>query len=202
MVYPIHIPLNHYKIPYKLPDGFAIGWSIQDKLFITIVVAGQWTSCHCGCHPLVDPEKMTCCDWLHRKTWQSLDINLPQEVLKIARNHTMLVIVICQIPIFMDKSLGNQPFSRFRVGSLYLFLWISHGFPMASQGRLALRGEGAAPADGSGRIDGGARCRAAVAESMIDDLVGSLQHEFDFPQYLGWRSNLTFIFFRGVETTD
>ena len=74
----------------------------------------------------------------------------------------------------MDKSLGTNHFPDFGWVPCIFSLWISHGFPMASQGRLALRGEGAAPADGSGRIDGGARCRAAVAESMIDDLVGSL----------------------------
>ena len=77
-------------------------------------------------------------------TWQSLDINLAQEVLKIARNHTMLVIVICQIPIFMDiyiyiyKSLGNQPFSRFRVGSLHP--WICHGFPRPTRPTRGGRG--------------------------------------------------------------
>ena len=31
---------------------------------------------------------------------------------------------------------------------------------------------------------------------------GGLEHEFYFPQELGWWSNLTFIFFRGAETTN
>ena len=35
-----------------------------------------------------------------------------------------------------------------------------------------------------------------VMDSMVFKLVGGLEHEFYFPQYLGWWSNLTNIFFQ------
>ena len=45
--------------------------------------------------------------------------------------------------------------------------------------------------------------QSTVLENIVwnHQLVGGLEHDFYFPQYLGWWSNLTFIFFRGVGKT-
>ena len=45
-------------------------------------------------------------------------------------------------------------------------------------------------------------CSLGFSDTLILMLVGGLEHFFYFPQWLGWGSNLTFIFFRGVETTN